>query len=424
MYLLSTIKKIVLEGKFSSIIKEIILKLSKVEFRKEYRRFYKLYKNKEWSDAIQVGSKIIKKDKENQKLLHKLAICYSKINMNDKGEYYIRRSLNLKTKKSIDYIVNRVEDCMPLDKEKFKSEYAYIGGADNLGFIKHEYREASKTHKYLTKIISTTYPMDYLAYKQQYFHSVICERYPRFKSITAQVINCLYMDKEKLFLISFDEVNNDKKDEDNIYDFINISKSIESSIEYKDVIEILRITDRGKAINLSSLMHKSSTHKIIFKDMKNKIRQMTYKDDLKDFINRVEYSILGLKIYKKIIPKDRYVFCHGDFDKGNVLYNRADNIYKVIDWSSYHLAMRGYDLTKCFWHFKLSFKKIREIYLDSTHNNMDDLDKIFFAYNFLIICIERLDKDKVDKEINERIMPLTNYVEDLSKGIKAKSLEI
>lgn len=418
MYLFNSIKKIILDGEFLLLFKEVFLKISEIKWRRKYKQFDYFYKRRKWFKAIEIAESILETEEGDEKFFHRLSISYSKVDRKDKSKVYISKSLKLRTNYSIDYIVNIVENSIFKDHKNIKSEYTYIGGGDNLGFINHEYIEYMKKYEYLTKIIPTNYPMDHFAYKEEYFHSIICKDYPNLKTIVAQAINCIEMKKEKLFLMTFIKINNDKKDKSNLNDIININNKIAKSIKYNQVVKILKITDKGKAIPLSSLMHKLSTHKIIFKRMKNKVNNLDSNYNIERLIDRVKHIIIDMKMYEYINPEERYVLCHGDFDEDNVLYDKASDTYSVIDWSSYRLGIKGYDLTKYFWSFGLSFKEIRENYLDSTQNGIDNIDRMFFVYNFLIICIERLNRNKIDKEITQRILPVVNYIESFSKDIK------
>lgn len=421
MYLFNTIKKITLEGEISSIFKEVFLKISEIRWTRKYKQFNYYYKSKQWQKAIESSELILETEDGDEKLLHRLAICYSKVDRKDKSKIYIAKSLRLRTNHSIDYIVSIVQDSVFKDNENVKSEYTYIGGSDNLGFVKHEYIKDIKKYEYLTKMIPINYPMDHFAYKEEYFYYIICKNHTELKTIAAQAIDCMEMKKERLFLITFIKVNNDEKNKKNLDDIININKNIEASIKYDEIVEILKVTDKGKSRPFSSLMHKSFTHKVIFKRMKDKTSNLNSNYNIEEFIGRIEHIMIGLKMYEHIEPKERYIFCHGDFDENNILYDKQSDTYNVIDWSGYRLGMKGYDLTKYFWSFGLSFKEIREIYLDSTENGIDDIERIFFAYNFLIISIERLDRNKIDEEITERIIPATEYIENLSKEINKKS---
>lgn len=419
-YLIDTIKKLVGEGELKTIGKELFLKVSNFIWEKKYSPFSEFFINKEWREAIESGELILGRKSLDSQFYQKLSISYGKVHKYDQAEYYMRKSLEMKIEHSIEGIISIVEKNIFLAEKNLISRYINLGGINNLGFIEHELKEKTQKVRFLTKIVSKDYPMNFFGDKEDYFHRVICKKYPRLKSITPEMINSFKLKEDKLSFLTFNKVRDNRIDISNLKDIINTNKTIENSISYSEAREILNITDKGRANSLSSTMHKNSTNKLILNKMRESAGIFKNNFNLDTLINRIEYIIINLKLYKKIIPEKHYVFCHGDLNKKNLLYDEIINKYYIIDWNFYGLALKGYDLSDIFADYGLTFEEIEKNYIEFIFEEEEDavLNKLFFAYNLLIHWIGKLDENKIEKEINTCILPAIEYMESLSAYVQ------
>ena len=421
MCAVNSIKKIILEGDLKSLIKEVLFKLSSLECRRRHKAFSECYRTKQWTEAIKLGETIVKISGENEEVFRKLAVSYKEVGNCEYAQYYMEKSLLLRTKNNIEPIINMVEEDIFSPDLDVKSEYEYLGGAFNLGFIKHAYKKENTTYKYLTKIIKDDYPINIQASKERFFYQVLVKDYPSLKAFTIDMINYMKVKKFKLILITFEKLSNDKKQIGDIKKIINIVESLAEKIKYDDLVRILKIADRGRMIPISSSMHRPSTHRFIIKDMRKNAPKVKVKLEIEEIINRIEHIIIDLKLYQEINPKDHYVFCHRDLNAGNIIYDRENDRYNIIDWSTYGLGLRGHDATTFLCDYGLKFIEIRDLYLNNIEDgDMDiNLKKIFSTYNLLIIWLHRLDLENSLEQMEKCIEPAVDYMQEMAEKFQA-----
>lgn len=420
MYILNVIKRMILEKEFSELAKTIYLKLFNFKWRKDHRQFNKLYSSGEWHRAIGLGEKIFKKGSKDKDFFQNLAICYIKVDKNHEAEYYMKKSLELRSEKDTEDIIRTIEKNIFRDEQNIRSKYLYLGGRYNLGLIEHRHRIGVDEKFYLTKIIPNKFSVQSKIHREKFFNQTICERFPELRTITPKMISCSQMDKEEICIMSFDKISNDRMKKIEIHKIITISEDIIQGIKYDDAMGLLNIVDRGKNVPLSSLMHKYSTHEFLFSFMKNKIKDLDENLDLNKLIDRIKYIIIDLKMYKNINPKKHYFFSHRDFHKNNILYDKEDQKYYVIDWVNYGLALKGNDMVRFFMSCGFTFKQIEKEYLNNISGKEEDLiiKKMFFAYDLIILWIGALNKDNQQKQTINCIYPAVQYMEELVKNNK------
>lgn len=177
------------------------------------------------------------------------------------------------------------------------------------------------------------------------------------------------------------------------------------------MVNILKVTDKGKARQLSATMHQRSTHRLYFRKMKNKINTLADNKELKKIVKQVERVILDQKLYKKIKPAEDYIFSHRDFNAENILYNKEEARYYVLDWSSYGLGLKGSDAAKLLASYDLAFTEIEERYLAEVFENVTIVDCIFFAYQLIIEWIKKLTGTNMKQQVSQCILPAAQYIE-------------
>lgn len=406
MYLLDTIKKIIKDGEYLVLVQELLLKLSALEWRKKHRRFKRLYKNKQWEKAIRAGSQILTLESGSPVLFHHLAYCQKKLHNYQMAEVYMKRSLEERGKVGVKDIIALVEQAAFAGKYNISSQYLYLGGAGNLGFIEHKHIQSGQVNKYLTKIVKKDYPYNHFADKECFFHQHICQEYLACQSLSPKMIHAFELEAERLLFMTFEQVSTDPLDKSQLPVFIQINKNLSGWIPAKEVKAILKETDRGKAVALASIMHKESSHDFILWRMKNKIKKMPNRLDLEQLIERIRHIMIDQQLYDKINAKADYVFCHGDYNKDNVLYDQEEKRYYIIDWSSYGLGLPGHDLAKLFISYDFNFQEAKEYY-----PSQELLFNLFLTYDLLILWIKRLNLDNMEETMKKRLIPGIEYME-------------
>lgn len=415
MYFVSFITKIIREREFRSLFNEFWLKIKTFRWQQKHQAFNDYYVNRQWNQAIEVANNILASGPVDPELYRKLANSYIKVNNSKKAQQHMKTALKLTIKLDKKELIQRVEQTAFADCLQVESSFTYLGGGDNLGFVHHLVETEAGKQQYLTKIIPTVYPYNHFAEKEQYFHQRVRPKKTELQQTTLEIINAVKMKQDQLLLLTFPKRANNGISQENFEDLIQINKKIASSLPAQEVERILSVTNRGKADHICSLMHKRSTHVAIFQKMRNKIHHLEQQEELQQLIMRFEQIILTSELYRKLDPAEDYMFSHGDFNGNNILYDHSEKSYYIIDWSSYDLALKGYDLAKLFASYRLPFKAISDNYLALifAEDKEDWLGQVFFIYHLLILWIDRLDLENVAEQITEYIAPAANYIEKL-----------
>lgn len=414
MYLIDSVKKIIHEGEYKTLYDEVLLKINTLRWKKKYQTFNDYYSNHQWEQAITASEKTLEKGVADGEFHRKLANAYIHLNSQEKATAHMQKAFSLNSLTDVQSIIAWIEETTFPEHKTIHSQFTYLGGADNLGFIEHTIGTGKGTRKYLTKIVPTTYPLDHFAKKEQYFHIKVRPKYPSLQELTLDLIGDAEIKAAELLLMTFPKLANDGISRENIPTFIQLTKKINAAIPAYEISRILEVTDKGKAPQLSALMHKASTHRIIFRKIRSKIKTLDERDILEQVVAQMEQLILGLALYKEIDLATDYVFCHGDLNESNVLYNEKETSYVVIDWSSFRLGLRGYDLAKFFAGHGVTFMEMNEQYLDKIfdENKVNPVQQVFFIYHLFIFWIDLLDLENVEAAVTESMVPAIEYAQE------------
>lgn len=330
MYLFIFFRKIISEREFRTLFNEVRLKINTLKWKRKYKDFNYYYRNRQWEKAIQAGEKDLEIGLIDQVLYQKMANSYLKMNHGEQGSRYMKKALILDARISKKALIQTVETAIFSHPSNVKSTFVYLGGGDNLGFIQHLEEAADGTKEYLTKIVPTEYPLDHFAYKEKYFHEKVRSQSAALQEITPQMTGFVEVKEERLLLMTFPLLTNDKISRQKMPELIAVSEKIRTAIPAEEVEAILKVTDTGKAYHLSSQMHKRSTHRLIFLSIRRKIHTLEQSAELAKYVDRFEAVILGLALYKKIDPTTDYVFSHRDFNENNILYDEKKGGIRLL----------------------------------------------------------------------------------------------
>lgn len=411
IYLLGSIRKIMLEGDFLSLYNEFSFKVQTLKWQRKYKEFNDYYQKRQWNEAIVAAKVILKTNNGDEKFYRNLAHTYKKIKKMDEATIAMREAFMLKSTVKKQTLIRKIESASFVNPSRVSSQFVYLGGADNIGFIRHIEVSGTETKKYLTKVIPTDYPLDHFAYKESYLHTKVLKDYPELRHIVPEMVYCMESKQDQLLFLTFQKIANCGINKSNLPEIIQLQKEIANSISYEEVVNILKVTDKGKARQLSATMHQRSTHRLYFRKMKNKINTLADNKELKKIIKQVERVILDQKLYKKIKPAEDYIFSHRDFNAENILYNKEEARYYVLDWSSYGLGLKGSDAAKLLASYDLAFTEIEERYLAEVFENVTIVDCIFFAYQLIIEWIKKLTGTNMKQQVSQCILPAAQYIE-------------
>ncbi len=289
----------------------------------------------------------------------------------------------------------------------FNTEYVYYGGYANSGFLLHK----NNDQNLLCKIIPRA--GRFAKNKELHFYLKLTKCKVLLEEISPKFISHLDDVSNNFLLLTTVQVQGFRPNNSNIDSILDINKKIES-IGYKEALCLLGSIGLDKDKTKARHLHNRSTNVDIFHEIKHSLK---LKDELKLSLElqRVELIIVKNKLYKFCNPDVHYAFSHNDVHKNNIIAEDANNC-KVIDWNSYTVALRGWDMCYYFGNFEFKFKEIKYIYIDKFDFCRSDdliLAKIFYTYLQIYIWIMRLRSNPASEKMNDYFLPAIDYIEKL-----------
>ena len=205
MHLLYRVLKMLITKEHLPLLMKIFDKICSFEIRADYRSFNKLYKRNHWSEAISVGQDICNLGLQDAELLHKMAICYFKLEQPVLANDYMERSMITRAKLTTNQILDLVY-CNAFPKHSdVISGYAYLGGLSNVVFFKHEVQIQKAKFKYFTKVALIDSVNGIGKEREVFFHNVIREQFPKLKSISLELMSSFDIKPAKLSFMTFEK---------------------------------------------------------------------------------------------------------------------------------------------------------------------------------------------------------------------------
>lgn len=456
------IKRVFREEGFRGIVLKLRTSLSIGGWRKDLRFFNRLFKFRAWKKAIKTGETLLEYNPIDPEFRRKLAICYwyaqqygpARKNMRVALELKLKSKqeleritqsiqlaivlnpfaleLKLKSRRELERIIQSIRQAIALNPDKIKSEYLYLGGEINLGFIEHIYPVQEGDKRYLTKIIAGKAAIA----KEKRFYTEICQRHSLLREITPELIDIIDLPVRGLCFITFSKIKGRAPSAGEFREIIRIVKLMET-VRYAGVIDLLPADKTIKKNCLGdhpglpfvkfngifATIHQEQSNREVFRWLKGRIEQLSCSPEVCQLIRKLEYIILNLKIYQKIVPNEQYVFLHNDFHKSNILLEDSSKRFYIIDWEKYGVGPAGYDLIRFFQDYDLTFNEIREVYLQdlAETNQLDLLNQLFFVYPLIISYFTEPIGKGLDKLSEDYVKPAVEYIEYLTVRIKQLS---
>ena len=388
---------------------EITRKLRDLKTSKEKKQFQFYLIKEEWKKAIETGCLLEKTENVSYDFYQIMAIAYSEIRNTKKATINMKRCLEQYIGEDVGQFIKKASNLI-FSESKMISEYVYLGGKNNLGLITHKDKD-EKEETYMTKIIPQESSHEHLIKKEIVFNEKIRKRSESLQSITPALISEDGFNEQHLKLLTFEKKGKGLGAKVAFNKILELNKIVTDSIPYEDGISLLK----GKVTQDEWKMHKRNTHVTFIDAMREISEEIDNIGDLTGYIDRIEQVIVDNEAYKEIIPERDYFFCHGDLNKGNIIFDEREDNYYIIDWTHYGFALRGHDPANYLLKFDCDFSEVFTNYLPkiSLFHSKDSLEERFFVYKLLIGWIKQLTKENALRNMDKKIGPAVAYLEEM-----------
>ncbi|WP_377887505.1 phosphotransferase family protein [Alkalihalobacillus sp. R86527] len=416
MYILYKIKGLVKKGEYVDVIKRNVYKLISNFTEREMQKFNSLLESHRYSEAVEVGKKMVINKRNDSAFLKKMAFCSFYAERYKDARNYMESCLVLNTGRNVNEIVDIVSNNIFSSLERVKSNYIYLGGHSNLGFIEHNYTdEAGISYIFITKIVcdKNTNRIN----REQFFYSEICREFPQLTHVAPKAIGFSNISNNGITLLTYEKISGHKPNNSNLTEILKINNIIET-ISYEKAKKFIdkKLLNNDKYV--ARLVHKKIINMEIFSEINHVLKRTNGSEETSLLINRLKNAIFEKKLYKKLNPAIHYSFCHNDFHKNNILASH-DYINKsyVFDWNNYSIALKGWDMAYYFGNFEFTFNEILEKYIVTSlqyENNEDEsIARIFFVFILIYIWIHRLRGVSSKDKNSQYFRPAIEFVEEL-----------
>jgi len=433
-YALNTVRKI------KSLVYDLVKEpgqLFSSELRKErscIRRARRAMHNKLWGEAVKCLQEALQEGPGSSKgkafIYRELARCYVRLNEPAKVEGYMKAYLEFNLGSQLQDVIRNIQNKLYFQDWSGYSHYVYLGGRCNYGFIEHRAKEigpAGNKANYLTKIARAGSTG---ARKEKIFYLTLREQFPHLKNISPLLVDFTEKIEADISFLTLEKINGEISDDKRYMDDIIEAHKIMSEINYdriKDYIEyddlkpVFMLDDlrnfpgRRAKHTLASIYSRNINQKII-NWLDNKVRAMEEFEELKAQIDKLKHLILEMKMYERLSLEENYCLTHGDFNKTNFLKNQEGKFF-VLDWGSYLVAPKGYDLAHYFRRKRLKWQNIERNFLarPEKSGHLTELEKIFFIYTLVVLWFMEDFSEKPLKESHvEFLIPAMAYMEKLA----------
>jgi len=357
---------------------------------------YHLYSMKgDWNRALEYASKLSSLEPEKGKHSIKKGRVWIYLDNHKKAEKCFAIGIYRLSGKTVEALEAEVEknllNHLGLDSTTpIESIYSISGGKNNLGFFHH--RLPGDAREYITKILEKRKK------REAYFYQQVLEELPELKAFCPSFV-CTDLIGEIRFLtiekVIPEKTTKEEKNNQIKYFFLQTGK-IAYSEELRDFLKVpkspLRLGE-GRSQGLVKYferIHRKEENELIFKQIREKLRRKEYPFSVKFMFNTWERMVIKSGIYLSIHPEEDYALIHGDLGPHNLLYQKNSVQVKVIDWNSFRMGPRTYDLA----NFAVKSKQD----LPGMEKELTTMDKFLLYYAMSTIAFMGSGKKKYRKE--------------------------
>lgn len=288
-------------------------------------------------------------------VFYSLARCSHKIGKADETVEFMGRYLSLKYNLTNMQVIDEVKCVLAGAYDIVSSEYHYLGGTYNCGFIE---TVAIEKHSKITKALMTKL-VEGEQNRDETFYRIV---YPLVETLHPMIPKLIDLRSlHGLTLLTTEKIEGSTPSEEDFDIVLEASKVIEA-IPYEQTTAIFNTLDTN--IHERSFISKWSLKQSYWKTYLTLASKIDNPERIYATFTRLYRMLLDIKIFQ-LATAANYCFCHGDFHKRNIFVQ--DGAIKIIDWANYRVAPLGYDIEKYFHALQNplpDFTAIQQQYLD------------------------------------------------------------
>jgi len=420
------IRRGIKEGYLLEIINRRLNRLWLKLFHNNIYNYNRLISEGNYEQAFEIGEKELIKYKDDIFLTKKNAFLAHRSGNHEYAEVLMKKALILFLNSDLNKLIQLSRLGLPANC-RYESKFKYLGGNINFGFIVHNKESANDpSNNYLTKIMDSSGKRKSIN-KEIYFYLNIYKKYPILSTISPNILNSTEIADSKYSLLTVEMLEGKRPSNNDISEILKINSSIET-ISYNEALPLIEAF--GSSLDTQRLaaseLHSEIMNRHIFSEMKYLLNK-TKKDhnELMEIIKNLERIIISKKLYRNIIPEIHYSFCHNDFHKNNIISDHeSDKKWVIIDWNTYGVALRGWDMNNYFGNYKFSFDEILNLYInkcDFCEGNNLIIAKIFFVYMQIYKWVRRLKGEESEDKLIKYFRPASMYIEEMYNEFLKKS---
>lgn len=401
---------------FHSFVSRNAVKIRQILFNNKKRHFYLSFKKRDFEKTIEIGNKLIKKEKNDPELLRAYGLSLAGSGKIEEGERMLRNALNA------------IENCnyekvLAYSQKTFNSstsnetKHLALGGYTNYGFLKHDLSSSNAVrYNLITKItqfesLATNY--------ERRFYLEIGKKHPELLTLAPKLADYHLIPRTKVELLTIDFIDSKPPDHQDFNEILRINKVIEA-ISYEESLSMFEDVETKIVKYIPFLLHRKMINKEALYEIRHLAAKTSDGQALNDLVDCMDAIIMGKKLYKKIRPDIHYAFCHNDFHWKNILVQEKTDKHFVIDWNNFGIAMRGWDMNYYFGNFRYSFHEIEKLYLSQIQ--FDDptdekIAKIYFAFLQVYMWMKRLSRHPYEDYLTTHFAPAVRFMEEISADL-------
>ena len=121
------------------------------------------------------------------------------------------------------------------------------------------------------------------------------------------------------------------------------------------------------------------------------LSESPYNESIVTEIKRLAECVRNKEFYKYVLPEKHYTLCHGDYSLNNVLYNKENNEYHIIDWTQCNFGPKMMDISTILRkqrEYTYSFAELEEILLRfKIKYSLSVVDQFLFYFGSILVSL-------------------------------------
>lgn len=389
-------------------------------------------REKAWEKAIShwQAALRINKHSNDANAYRYLAKCYMRLRKPELVEHNMKLYLEWALDLNIEEIVQKIKRKLDSHTELISSNYQYIGGMGNYGFISHTYKDDKHASEYITKVSRNDSSS---SCKEKLFYQELREQVPVLKKITPALVDLTVMPKKNICFLTLTKISREGPlEKDNLDSIIKLHKLL-ASVKYTEIKDFVNKDDMLQGFQLKSLnspagkrvrntfasIHKETTNLEVIEWLFDVVKRQDDFTALSKLIKRLKHLVFELRLDEKLDPEIDYVLVHGDFGANNILVDKEGAAY-LVDWGSYLAGPKSFDLASYFRKSKCPFDRVEKEFLARPErcDYLSGLEKILLIYALIVMrFIDDLTGQKMKGEVYQYVNQALNQIENLVNQI-------